>query len=83
MAEKKKLTFEQAMQQLELLVQSLEKGDVPLEKSLSLFEEATALVKTCQQQLDRAEAKVKILSAGPEGELTEEDFVPEEPDGTF
>lgn len=73
MAEKK-LNFEQAMDRLEEIVRQLERGDAPLEESLSLFEEGTRLVKMCSTKLDRAEQKVRKLLAGPEGSPLEEPF---------
>ena len=54
MAEKKQ-TFEQSMARLEEIVTRLERGDVPLEEALRLFEEGTALMKKCSTTLDRAE----------------------------
>ena len=63
MAEEK-LTFEQAMGRLEEIVKRLERGDAPLEESLSLFEEGTRLLGGCSAQLDSAEQKVRKLLAG-------------------
>ena len=51
----KNATFEQNMQRLEQIVRSLERGDAPLEESLKLFEEGTALVRSCGKLLDEAE----------------------------
>ncbi|MCI8477303.1 MAG: exodeoxyribonuclease VII small subunit [Oscillospiraceae bacterium] len=70
MAEKK-WTFEQAMGRLEEIVQHLERGDVPLEESISLFEEGTALMKQCNTLLSKAEQKVTKLLAGPDGSPVE------------
>ncbi len=67
-------TFEQAMARLETIVSHLERGDVPLEMSLSLFEEGTALVSRCNKLLDEAELKVLKLSKGPDGEPVESEF---------
>ncbi len=67
-------TFEQAMARLETIVSHLERGDVPLETSLSLFEEGTALVSCCNKLLDEAELKVLKLSKGPDGEPVESEF---------
>ena len=44
---KKNLSFEENMQRLEQIVRAMEKGDVPLEESLKLFQEGTELVKCC------------------------------------
>ena len=54
-------SFEQALQQLEQLVNELEQGDLPLEESLKKFEQAVALSRSSQQQLQQAEVKVKQL----------------------
>ena len=73
MAEEK-LTFEQAMGRLEEIVKRLERGDAPLEESLSLVEEGTRLLGGCSAQLDSAEQKVRKLLAGPDGQPAEEPF---------
>ena len=56
------LTFEEAMIQLRKIVADLESGDAPLDKSLELFEKAVGLVKFCNEKLDTAEQKVKMLT---------------------
>ena len=53
--------FEDCLQQLEKIVEQLEKGDLPLEKSLQLFEEGVRLSNSCRQELEAAEGKVEIL----------------------
>ena len=64
MAEKK-LSFEHAMTRLEEIVSVLEKGEAPLEESLTLFEEGSKLLRQCTLMLDKAELKVaKLTSAG-------------------
>lgn len=70
----KKLTFEQALARLEETVRRLENGDVPLDESLSLFEEGIALVKLCNGKLDAAEQKVVKLKIGDDGSVSEEDM---------
>ena len=65
MAEKK-LNFEQAMKRLEEIVALLEKGEAPLEDSLSLFEEGSKLLRQCTSLLDKAEQKVTKLTASGE-----------------
>lgn len=67
-------TFETNMQRLEQIVRAMERGDVPLEESLKLFQEGTELVRACGKLLDGAEMQVKVVMAGPDGEPTEEDF---------
>lgn len=65
MAEKK-LSFEQAMNRLEEIVTALERGEAPLEESLSLFEEGSKLLRQCTVMLDNAEQKVTMLTSAGE-----------------
>ena len=74
MAERKKIQFEQAMARLEEIVNILERGDAPLEESLSLFEEGAKLMKQCSDLLDKAEQKVTKLTVTADGELIEVPF---------
>ncbi len=53
--------FEDCLQRLENIVQELEKREVPLEKSLTLFEEGMQLSGACRRELEEAEGKVEIL----------------------
>ena len=69
-----KQSFEENMQRLEQIVHMLERGDVPLEESLQLFREGTALVQTCGKLLDEAELQVKQIAVGPDGAPMEEPF---------
>ena len=64
---KNELTFEQSLERLDEIVRMLEKGDAPLAESLGLFEEGTALIRSCSKQLDEAEQKVVQLRKGPDG----------------
>jgi exodeoxyribonuclease VII small subunit len=61
------LKFEDAMTRLETIVSELEKGDLPLDESLKIFEEGIRLSKTCLKMLDEAERKVEILVQDKEG----------------
>ena len=62
---RKNTTFEEDMQRLEQIVRAMERGDVPLEESLKLFQEGTALVQSCQKRLDDARMQVqKVLTDG-------------------
>ena len=74
MAKKNELSFEQAIARIDEIVRALEKGDAPLEESLSLFEEGTALIKKCGKQLDEAEQKVVALRKGEDGSPEEVPF---------
>ena len=53
--------FEEGLDQLEKIVKQLEEGDLPLEKSLELFEKGVRLSEACRKQLQQAEGKVEIL----------------------
>ena len=70
-------TFEENMQRLEQIVRAMERGDVPLEESLKLFQEGTALVASCGKLLDNAELQVRKIVTDAEGKPVEEDFADE------
>jgi len=53
--------FEDCLQRLEKIVEELEKGNVPLEQALKLFEEGMQLSGSCRKELEQAEGKVEIL----------------------
>ena len=53
--------FEDCLQRLEKIVGELEKGDIPLEQALALFEEGMQLSASCRKELEEAEGKVEIL----------------------
>lgn len=53
--------FEECLQRLETIVKEMERGDLPLEQSLKLFEEGIALSGSCRSELEDAEGKVEIL----------------------
>lgn len=73
MAEKKQ-SFEASLERLDTIVKQLEKGEAPLAESLALFEEGTALVKSCTKMLDDAEQKVVKLRKTASGEPEELPF---------
>lgn len=77
MAESKKASFEDNMQNLEKIVTELEKGDLNLDDSISKFEEGIKISKECNKILDDAEKKITILLE-KDGEVKEENFVPNE-----
>ena len=60
---KKQPDFEQSLQQLEDIVESLETGELTLEQSLKQFEQGIVLTQNCQEALSEAEQTVKILTA--------------------
>ena len=71
---KNNYTFETNMQRLEQIVRAMERGDVPLEESLKLFQEGTKLVESCGKLLDDAELQVKKIAVNINGDPVEEGF---------
>jgi exodeoxyribonuclease VII small subunit len=67
-------TFEESLKQLEKIVDQLERGDLPLEESLRLFEDGVRLSSACKQELDAAEGKVQILMKERDGSMRLETF---------
>ena len=64
------MTFEQAMSELERIVTELERGDVPLEDSISLYEKGAELKKRCETKLKEAEQKVAAITLDKDGSVT-------------
>ena len=69
-----KKTFEQAMKQLEQIVQELESGDMPLEKAIKKFEEGIQLSKYCTGKLDESEKRISILMKDATGNVSDIPF---------
>jgi len=76
-----KKTIEQAMKQLEQIVQDLESGDMPLEKAIKTFEEGVRLSKFCSQKLDETEKRITILMQNSDGKIAEVPFSDEKNEG--
>lgn len=74
---KKELSFENAMERLEQIASQLESGEFTLDEALELYQEGVKLIGVCEAKLKSVEGSVKIL-VNKEGELTEEDFTPNE-----
>ena len=70
--------FEKAFQQLESIVQRLEKEDLPLDESLRLFEEGIRLSRFCHQRLEEVEKKIELILADAKGQPVTEPFEDEE-----
>jgi exodeoxyribonuclease VII small subunit len=66
--------FEDSLRQLEKIVDQLERGDLPLEDSVKLFEEGVQLSQACKQELDSAEGKVQLLLKQRDGSMKAETF---------
>ena len=62
-------TFEVALAQLEQVVQKLERGELPLEESLRLYEEGIRLSRLCHGKLEEAEGKIELLMKDARGEV--------------
>ena len=69
--------FEQTLDQLEIIVQRMEQGDLPLDEALQEFERGIQLVKAGQAKLDQAEQKVRILLADESGNGQLQPFSPD------
>ena len=61
-ADVKKLSFEKALAELEQIVQKLERGDVPLEESVTIYERGEVLKRRCEELLRAAEARVEKIT---------------------
>ena len=64
-------SFEEALSELEALVERMESGDLTLEESLAAFEQGISLTRHCQEALQAAEQKVEILTARTPDAATE------------
>lgn len=73
----KPLTFEQCLQRLEQIVEQLERGDIPLEDSIKIYEEGITLSKQCLEKLSQAEVRLKTLEKDAQGKFR---LFVEEPD---
>ena len=71
-----KISFEEALRELETIVKNLESGAIALDDSLENYENGIKLVRRCNLLLDNAEKKVKKLARNDAGEVIEEDFEP-------
>ena len=62
-------SFEAALKQLEEVVQRLEKGELPLEESLQLYEQGLRLTRLCHGKLEEAEGRIELLLKDARGEI--------------
>lgn len=65
----KSLPFEEALKNLEAIVEAMEADDLPLETLLAKYEEGARLVKICQEKLAEAEVKIQLLEKTAAGEM--------------
>lgn len=66
-AQTETLSFEEALRRLEAIVQQLERGDVPLDQSITLYEEGDRLRAQCQRRLDMAQARIEQIMGNAQG----------------
>ena len=71
---KKNVTFEEAMLELDNAVSKLESGTLSLDESLTTFEEAVKLIKVCNEKINSAEQKVKMLIENADGSVSDAPF---------
>lgn len=74
----KEMTYEQAYAKLEECTAQLESGELTLDESLKVFENAVALIRYCGEKLDGAKKQMMVLVEGLNGEMEEKEFLPEE-----
>jgi exodeoxyribonuclease VII small subunit len=65
--EEQSKSFEASLEALEQIVRELESGDLPLEKSLELFEDGIRLSRQCQERLNQAERRIEVLLRDNQG----------------
>ena len=78
--ELEKLTFEEAMQELEKLVDSLDKGDVSLDEAIAAYDRGSQLKDYCQKQLQEAKMKVETIQSLDNTDTMPEKLSPFKPD---
>ena len=71
-------SFEEALGELEGIVNRLEQGDLPLEEALQFFEDGVKLSRYCHTKLDEAQKRVEILLKDERGKMTAQPFEPSE-----
>ena len=74
MSTAKAKTFESSLEELERIVRELEQGELPLEKSLELFEQGVKLSRECQDRLNQAERRIEVLMHDNQGRPTVKPF---------
>ena len=74
----KTIKFEEAMTKLEEAVRLLESGDLTLDESIVKYEDALKYVRICNEMLEKAEQKVKILTESADGSISDHPFIQDE-----
>lgn len=75
-----KMSYEQALARLEQIIRAMENDKIPLEESLTLYEEGVRIVRRLSAELDDAERKIRILQQNAQGEIVAVDFVTDQDD---
>ena len=70
----KKIKFEEALSELEEIINLLESGEVTLDESIELYEKAVKLVGVCNERLSCAEGKIRILTESADGTVSDAPF---------
>ncbi|EMY69526.1 exodeoxyribonuclease VII, small subunit [Leptospira wolbachii serovar Codice str. CDC] len=81
MVEKKSISFEEALRELEDIAEKLERGTLSLEDSIKAYERGMELKKVCSERLVDAEAKIEFLSKAPSGEIVKSAVKKKKEDG--
>lgn len=71
------LTFEQAMARLEEIVRLLESGELPLDETVRLYEEGQRLRRFCEEKLNLAEKRIKMVTFADDGSISVSEFEPD------
>jgi exodeoxyribonuclease VII small subunit len=74
MSKKKSEQFEESLKRLQVIVEKLERGDLPIETAMESFTEGIQLVQLCHQKLEEAEKKVQLLVKDQQGTFTTTSF---------
>lgn len=74
MKENTKRSYEQAISELEEIVQKLERGELPLDESIENFQRGVELSRFCSKKLDEAERRITLLVESENGDMKEEEF---------
>lgn len=72
------IKFEEALSELEEAVRLLESGTLSLDESIEKYENAIKYVRICTEKLEKAEQKVKILTQGADGSISDAPFIQDE-----
>ena len=75
-----KMTFEEAMKELERLVDSLDKGDVSLDEAIAAYDRGSQLKDHCQKKLNEAKMKVETIQSSGDSKVIENRLTPFDPD---